>query len=29
MLSNEKTGESIKASYFQSDKTLILTLIKG
>ena len=29
MLSNEKTGESIKVSYFQSDKKLILTLIKG
>ena len=29
MLSNEKTGESVKVSYFQSDKTLIVTLIRG
>ena len=29
MLSNENTGEGIKVSYFQSDKTLILTLIRG
>ncbi|MBO4898293.1 MAG: copper amine oxidase N-terminal domain-containing protein [Clostridia bacterium] len=29
MLSNEKTLESVKVSYFKSDKTLIITLIKG